>query len=110
MMAFAGALSLLCALVLLLIVIARHKTNPLAIWTIAGASAGGLATLLGPKSQTVAMVAGLILAAAALPALVGGLGLLLVPPAGLLLWIGLAKPSAEIEPRTSVPRSRRTER
>jgi polyferredoxin len=80
-----GLLAVVVSAVLLLSVVFRGLVNPLNLWTIVlGAIAGSLALQRRP-TRLALLVAVIVLAGAALPALIGGVGWLYLPSMVLLI-------------------------
>jgi hypothetical protein len=94
-----GALALAAALALALVVVVRDVgLNVLNLTTVLGAIlAGLLLSALPPRTWTL-VVAEVPLLVAALPAMIGGLGLLLVPSIVLVCAALLLRPWARKEP------------
>lgn len=79
-----GALALVVAAALSLVVVARDAVNALTLWTVlVGAAAGVLA--MRSRGGRGGLVAAAMVMLAALPALFGGLGFLYVPAALLMV-------------------------
>ncbi|HVL89810.1 MAG TPA: hypothetical protein VM841_06195 [Actinomycetota bacterium] len=85
----AGAVALAVAGLLAVVVVVRDAVNPATVWTIAGGAIAGV-MLLRLRSRASDIAASTLLLLAAAPAMIGGMGWLLVPSMMLAWGVALA--------------------
>lgn len=85
----AGWLALAVAAALGVVAVARGAVNALTMWTVIAGAAGGI-LLLARRARATDTLAAVLLFLAAAPAMIGGLGLLLLPSVMLAWGVAIA--------------------